>query len=80
MFPQFCGMAKRNVREVRMAVLKAISDSELHSFGELERKVNTNWKSIRNHCEDLEFFECATRSDEGVKITKQGLHLLKKIK
>lgn len=56
-FRQYCGM-KRKHKEVRKAVLKILKDNKEHSYGNLERKVNTNWKTIRNHCEDLELFNC----------------------
>ena len=57
-----------------------LNDNKEHSFGDLERKVNTNWKTIRNHCEDLELFGAVAISKENkVKITKNGKDLLKKL-
>lgn len=73
-------MAKRTVQEVRKAILKVLRDNKPHSFGELERKVNTNWQSIRTHCTDLEFFDCVTIKDSKVKITKRGMEILNKVK
>lgn len=69
---------KRTRKEVRKAILEALRDGKYHSYGNLERKANTNWQTIRDHCEDLELFECIRISKEGVKITKKGLELLEK--
>ncbi|MFH2028565.1 MAG: hypothetical protein ABIJ08_05475 [Nanoarchaeota archaeon] len=56
--------------------MQILMDGKYHSYGDLERKVNTNWQTIRNHCKDLELFKAVTISDSGIKITDQG----KKIK
>ena len=72
---------KRTFKEVRKAILEVLSDCKEHAYGDLERKANTNWQTIRDHCEDLELFDAVMITDENkVKITKQGLILLKKIK
>ena len=52
MFPQYCSMTKRKREEVRKAILKALSDGKQHSYGDLERKANTNWITVRDHCKD----------------------------
>ena len=71
---------KRTFKEVRKAILRILSDNQEHVFGDLGRKVNTNWQTIREHCKDLELFEAVTISkDNKVKITKKGLELLKKL-
>ena len=74
-------MSKRTAKEVRKAILKILSDGKEHSYGSIERKANTNWQTVRNHCEELKIFDAITISTkEGkVKITKQGLRLLKKL-
>lgn len=72
-------MAKRTHKEVMLAILKVLSDGKEHSYGNLERKVNTNWESIRNHCEILEMFEGVRISKENrVMIEDKGKNLLKK--
>ena len=72
---------KRKHNEVRDDILEVLSDNKEHAYGDLERKANTNWQTIRDHCKDLELFGAITISkDNRVKITKQGLVLLKKIK
>ena len=49
-------MVKRTFREIRNQVLKEIKKVKECSYGYLERKVNTNWQTIRDHVENLEFF------------------------
>lgn len=73
-------MAKRTSRQIRKAILKVLSDGKEHTYGDLERKVNTNWQTVRNHCEDLQLFDVVTISKNNKsKITKQGLEVLKKL-
>ncbi len=70
-------MVKRTAKQVRKDILKALSDGKEHSYGNLERKVNTNWQTVRNHCDELRLFKAVTISRENrVKITKFGLELL----
>ncbi|MFH1311500.1 MAG: hypothetical protein ABIH65_03790 [Nanoarchaeota archaeon] len=72
---------KRTHKELRKVILKILSDGKLHAYGNLERKANTNWKTIRDHCWDLELFEAITiTKDNKIKITKKGLELLDKLK
>ncbi|MCK4521511.1 MAG: hypothetical protein KAU20_02975 [Nanoarchaeota archaeon] len=71
-------MNKRTHQEVRKAILEILSDQKEHSYGDLERKANTNWITIRTHCKNLQFFKAVIISDDRVKITKQGLDLTKK--
>jgi len=72
---------KRKHNEVRDDILEVLSDNKEHAYGDLERKANTNWQTIRDHCQDLVLFEAVVISkDNKVKITKKGLELLKKIK
>lgn len=78
-FLQYCGMAKRTFKEVRKAILNALIDGKEHSYGDLERRANTNWETVRNHCKDLKLFELAAISKEGkIKITKKGLEFKRK--
>ena len=83
-------MSKRTSKEVRKAILEVLKDGVPHSLGDLERKVGTNWKTIRNHCDDLILFNAITKNkfkkhDQNgrpyieVAITKVGLELLKKL-
>ncbi len=59
---------KRTRKEVRDAILKALSDGKAHSYGDLERTVNTNWNTIRDHVDDLIFFKMAEMVDGKVKL------------
>jgi len=73
-------MAKRTSRDVRTDILKALNDGKEHTYGDLERKANTNWETVRNHCKDLELFKAVTISKENkIQITKEGRELLKKM-
>jgi len=74
-------MTKRASSAVRKTILKILGDGKPHSYGDLERKADTNWQTVRMHCDDLLFFDAAKLSSEGkVIITKHGLELLKKIR
>lgn len=83
-------MPKRTSKEVRKAILEILKDGNPHSLGDLERKVGTNWKTIRTHCDDLLLFNAIIKKEYGkhdqngrpyveVAITKTGLELLKKL-
>jgi predicted transcriptional regulator len=72
-------MSKRTREEVRKAILEALSDGKAHSYGSLERKADTNWQTVRDHCKELEVFGAVEVSEEGVKITRNGREVLKKI-
>ena len=73
-------MVKRTVQQVRKAILEALKDGKEHSYGDLERKVDTNWQTIRNHCKDLMLFKAVVISEKGVNITKEGREFLKNLK
>ena len=72
---------KRTHKEIMKAILQSLRGNKFYAYGYLERKVNTNWRTIRDHCENLEFFEVVEISkDNKIKITKKGLEFLKKLK
>ena len=82
-------MVKRTSKEVRTAILEVLKDGKPHSLGDLERKTGSNWKSIRNHVDDLVLFKAVSkrefkRHDQNgrpyveVVISKEGLSLLKR--
>jgi len=71
---------KRKHIEVLKTILKALADRKPHSYGELERKVNTNWQTIRDHCEELGLFEAIKIDKESkIQITEIGLRVLNKL-
>ena len=83
-------MSKRTSKEVRKAILEILKDGNPHSLGDLERKVGTNWISVRTHCDDLLLFNAVIKKEfqkhdqNGrpyieVTITKIGSELLKKL-
>lgn len=69
---------KRTSLELKKAILEVINDNIEHSYVDLERKVGSNWKTIRNHCKELEFFEALIISENKVKILNRGKYLLEK--
>ncbi len=48
-------MTRKSGLDVKKAILKALQ-SESCSLRDLETKVNTNYLTIRKHCEELEYF------------------------
>lgn len=73
-------MAKRTSIEIKKAILETLNDNQYYSYTELERKVNTNWTSIKNHCLELEIFEAIETKENKAKITSKGKKFLEKIK
>ena len=71
-------MGKRTYEEVRNAILKVLEDGKEHSYGDIERKANTNWQSVRKHCKDLEFFKVAKLEKGKMIMTKEGKEFLRK--
>jgi predicted transcriptional regulator len=82
-------MSGRTSLQIKREILKILSDKKEHTFAELERKVNSNWQTIRTHCKELEIFNCLlikekkhhkvnNKSYFEVVITKIGIEILKK--
>ena len=70
---------KRTHKEVAKAILRALNDGSEHSYGDLERKANTNWKTIRDHIGYLKLFGAVEISENNkIKITSFGLKVYKK--
>jgi len=57
-------MGKRTFKEIRNRVLKELKNTDGCSFGYLEREVNTNWQTIRDHIENLRFFGVVEINEE----------------
>lgn len=72
-------MTKRTNKKIRKVIFKILSDKKEHSYGYLERKVNTNWKTIRDHIEYMELFEAVEMTDNKIKLTNFGLKIFKKL-
>jgi len=47
---------KRTSLEIKREILKTLSDGNPHSYAELERKVNTGYRSVVSNCEELRGF------------------------
>jgi predicted transcriptional regulator len=71
-------MGKRTNREIRRALFEVLKNGKKYSYGKLESKINTNWKTIRDHIEYMELFG-AVRFDDGIVITDFGLEIVKKL-
>jgi predicted transcriptional regulator len=72
-------MIKRTNKEIRKDIFEAVKDGKEHSYGELERKVNTNWRTIRDHIEYMELFGAVEIVENKVRITDFGRKILKKL-
>ena len=72
---------KRTHLQVRKSILNALADSKEHAYGEIERKANTNWETVRDHCKEMEIYGFVVVSDKSKgMVTNQGLEILKKLK
>jgi hypothetical protein len=69
---------KRDSLEIKKLILKHLSDCEFHSYGDLERKVNSDWLTIRRHCRELNFFEIIDIENNKLKINEKGKYFLTK--
>ena len=49
-------MSKRKPIEIKKEILEILKKEKLISIKKLEKKVNTNYQSILNNCEELEYF------------------------
>lgn len=48
---------KRKPLEIKKKILEILSKEQSISIKKLERKVNTNYRTILNNCEELEYFK-----------------------
>jgi len=83
-------MSGRTSLQIKKQILNVLKDGKMHSYAELEKRVNSNWQTIREHCKELEIFECvAIEHKEShqknnkpyteISITKNGLKTLDKL-
>ena len=72
-------MGKRLRRDLTHSILEVLSDAKPHSYGDIERRANTNWRTVRDITDDLALFEAASIEDSKVTITTFGKHILKKL-
>ena len=61
---------KRKTLDVQRQVLKAIRENPDIRMKSLERKIGTNPRSLKEHCEQLEFLKLIkiVKNDEGTTI------------
>jgi len=60
-------MSKRRTREIKRLILQLLHNEGDLTFAQLERKVNTNFVTVRSNCEELAAFGMVT-------ITKKERH------
>lgn len=73
-------MVKRTFLQIMYEILNVLSDGKIHSLSNLEKKVNTNWQTIRLHCKNFELFEAINKEqNNSIKITLIGLKTLNKL-
>jgi predicted transcriptional regulator len=84
-------MSNRNPLQMKKQILSALMENKSMSYAQLEKKVNSNWQTIRSHCKELEVFNCIdvkemkshTRNNKPyteINITKEGIVILKKLR
>jgi len=66
--------AKRSSIQLKHDILKILSNNEEHSISFLERKVKSDWDTIKNHCDELEVLNSVEYIGSKVKITEHGLN------
>jgi len=81
-------MPKRSSFEIKKKILRCVREKSL-SFAELERRINTGYRTIKANAEELEQFgkvkiegikhRANGRQAYMVSITGQGLKLLKRL-
>ena len=81
-------MCKRSSFQIKKNILHCVKKQPL-SFAELERKINTGYRTVKANCEELERFgyikiEMTKHKANGrkayiVSITEQGIKLLKRL-
>lgn len=48
---------KRKPLEIKKKILEILNKEQSISIKKLERKINTNYQTILNNCEELEYFK-----------------------
>ena len=81
---------KRPTKEIKQKVLFVLRENPA-TYAQLERKVNTGFRTIKSNCKELELYGFLTIKEMGkhpangrpsfsVKITLEGMEILKKAK
>ena len=82
-------MAKRQSYEIKKQILRVLKEGPL-KYSEIERKIDTNFNTIRNNCEELEDHDYISvktiekdpangKPSHPVSITSKGRDFLKKL-
>ena len=81
---------KRSSKEIKRSLLQILKDGKPYSYAQLERKINTGYRSIVANCKELETFgsveikkldkhEANGKPYFQVSITANGREILKKL-
>jgi predicted transcriptional regulator len=81
--------AKRKPYEVKLRILQLLRENQELSYTKLQTKLSTNYDSVKNNCEELEFYgfieikEYGKHPENGkpyyiLKLTNSGFDLTKK--
>ena len=81
---------KRSSQQIKKNILQILKAGKSYSYAELERKINTGYRSILNNCKELEVFgaieiekiskhEANGKPYFQVSITNNGREILKKL-
>ena len=81
---------KRSSQQIKKGILQILKDGKPYSYAELERKINTGYRSIVANCKELETFgsveikkldkhEANGKPYFQVSITANGREILKKL-
>jgi len=82
---------KRTSQEIKKRILELLSNNRSYTYAQLERKINTGYRSIVSNCKELESFDAVKikklkkHSANGrpyfiVEITEQGIKFLHNLK
>lgn len=83
-------MSGRNSLKLKKLILEVLRDGKPHTYAELEKRINSNWRTVRDHCKELEIFGCITIEKKAshkrnnkpfheILITKHGIEAVKKM-
>lgn len=83
-------MFKRKSQNIRKNILLKLKEGNA-SYSQLERKINTGYRTIKNNCDELEDYGLVKIESEKkhpangrkyhvISITKEGIDFLKKVK
>ncbi len=84
-------MGLRTSKKLKEEIILTVYKNTVVTYAKLEKKINTNWQTIRSHCKELEllgivkltekrYHELNNRPYTEISLTKQGIEIFKKLK